>query len=312
MNTILRTPLNHPSVWRGSDFQADSLWSMTLTSDDILALESARKSAAGKSPHVWKTLLRDTHAGPLLDRLVHDLTHGRGFVVLRGLPVEKYTADELEDLYFGLGSYLGTVIPQNSTGEMVGRVTDIGAGPEAARRGYLTSAALAPHSDVGDLVGLLCVRKARMGGLSLIVSSTTIYNHILADHPEYLEVLYEGYIERWLDSTEGAPVSRNPIYNYTGGHLSCCFHPSAIRNGHAKSGIALTPLELDAMQYIQTLAMRPELRLEMDLQPGDIQFLNNRLVLHSRSAFEDYDDPGRKRLLLRMWINLSETTAGDS
>ncbi len=312
MSTILRTPLNHPSVWRGSDFPADSVWSMTLTSDDLAALESAREEAAGQPAHVWKTLLRDTPAGSLLDRLLRDLTQGRGFVVLRGLPVEKYTAAELEDLYFGLGSYLGTVIPQNSTGEMIGRVTDIGAGSDAARRGYLTRGALSPHSDVGDLVGLLCVRKARTGGLSLIVSSTTIYNHILADHPEYLEVLYEGYIERWLDSTGGAPVSRNPIYDYTGGHLSCCFHPSAIRNGHAKSGIALTPLELDVMQYIQALAMRPELRLEMDLRPGDIQFLNNRLILHSRFAFEDYDEPERKRLLLRMWINLPETPAADS
>jgi hypothetical protein len=312
MNTILRTPLNHPSVWRGRDLQSDGLWSRTLKSEDISTLESAKDAATGRPSTSWKTLLRDTHVGSLLDSLTHDLTCGRGFAVLRGLPAEKYTMVELENLYFGLGSYMGTVIPQNSAGEMIGRVADVGAGSDAARRGYLTRAALAPHSDVGDLVGLLCVRKARIGGLSLLVSSMTIYNHILSEHPEYLEVLYDGYIEQWLDSSGRAAARRNPVYDYRGGQLSCSFHPSAIRNGHAKSGIALTPLELDVMQYIQTLAMRPDLRLEMDLRPGDIQFLNNRLILHSRSAFEDYDEPERKRLLLRMWINLPETTERNS
>jgi hypothetical protein len=316
MSEILRTPLSDPSVWRGSDLQDSCLWTKDLTAADINLLESAlasrRDTTSSMARRTWRELLSNTHLGALLDSLADNLQYGRGFVLLRGLPVERYAPDDLTDMYLGIGSYLGAVIPQNIAGEMIGHVTNAGEKTQTAQRGYMTRAALAPHSDVGDVVGLLCVRKAREGGTSIIASSMMIYNHILANRPEYLETLYQGCIEHWLDSSSGVSQRRNPIYEYKKGRLGCSFHPSAIRNGHAKAGIALTPIEREVTQYIQTVAMQPDVRLEMDLEPGDIQFLNNRLVLHSRSAFDDYDEPERGRLLLRMWLNLPDRPEPDA
>ena len=172
-------------------------------------------------------------------------------------------------------------------------------------RGYVTPKGLDAHCDNCDTVGLLCVDRARSGGMSVIVSSTAIYNKLLAQRPDLLEALYQGYrydlrgegVTGSLDETS-EPV---PVFSYFDGRVRGWFHRRLILGGAEKAGVELTALQREALDFVADAAHDPELLLEHDLQPGDIQFLNNYAALHYRTPFEDGD--GHKRLLLRMWTN---------
>ncbi len=242
-----------------------------------------------------------------------ELEFGRGFVMLRGLSPETYDLETLKILYWGLGAHLGQVISQNSQGELLGYVTDHGENYQGGDyyrsnvRGHRTRARLFPHCDSCDLVGLLCVRPAESGGRSTIVSSMTIYNEILTHHPEYLEPLCAGFhFDLVGKGTEADQVSRTkiPVFSYFDGRLSCRFNKRQIEPGAEKTGTPLTPLQSQAIEYVREVSLRDDLSLNMDFQPGDIQLLNNHCILHSRDAYTDHAEAERKRLLLRLWLNV--------
>jgi alpha-ketoglutarate-dependent taurine dioxygenase len=175
---------------------------------------------------------------------------------------------------------------------------------------YTTAAAANPHNDPSDCVGLLCVRHAREGGRSMIASATSIYNRVVNEHPEYLPILHRGFPHDLRG--EGVTASLNettpdiPVFSDFGGKISCCLNSKSSRTARDKQGRPMTGTELAAIKYIEDLAESPELCLGMDFRPGDIQFLNNYTIIHTRTAFRDDPDPDRRRLLLRLWLNLHE------
>ena len=310
MSAIWTEPITSPKAWRGEDLARDASWIDALNAEEIADLERglATAKATGRPlDEIGREQFPLTALRPRLDAVVRELYDGRGFVVLRGLPVGRHSDDDVGLMFWGLGRYLGAALHQNPQGDLLGHVYDQGrAYGNIDVRGYETNAYLPYHTDAGDMVGLLCLRRGLSGGLSSIVSSVTVHNEILAHHPEYLGLLYNGfyYIRREAALT-GHGVSDRPIPVFGAardGVVSCRYIRNQINAGAVKRGVPLTSIETAALDHLDSLTRRGDLRLDMDLQPGDIQFINNYTVLHSRTEFVDGPEPHQKRHMLRLWL----------
>ncbi|HXJ84165.1 MAG TPA: TauD/TfdA family dioxygenase [Candidatus Methylomirabilis sp.] len=309
MSSIWTKPVVGPKAWRGDRLAHDPSWVMTLGPADIAELEQALGVARATGlplveidrEHFPLTALR-----PRLQRVLDEIYDGRGFVVVRGLPVERYADDDVGLIFWGIGRYLGTPLYQNPQGDLLGHVYDHGRTyGNIDVRGYETNALLPYHTDGCDLVGLLCRRRGLEGGLSSIVSSVTVHNEILAHHPEYLGLLYSGfyYIRREQALTGGGVSERPvPVFGCRDGVVSCRYIRNQINAGAVKRGIPLTTIEREALDYLDEVTRRPDLRLDMDLEPGDMQLCNNYTILHSRTGFVDGPGPDQKRHMLRLWL----------
>jgi hypothetical protein len=234
-------------------------------------------------------------------------------VLLRGIPRSRYSDEECEILYWGLGVQLGKPVSQNARGHLLGHVRDEGrdyADPYA--RGYQTNQRMDFHTDLlpVDVLGLFCMRAAKSGGASKLVSALTLHNVLLDERPDLLEILYGTFHLDWRgEEPEGeAPWFSIPMFSAREGKVSTriCSLPyfeSAVRFGEQ---YRLTDIQREALETVQEIANRPELMLTMEFREGDIQLINNHIMLHAREAFEDYDEPARQRHLLRMWIAVSD------
>ena len=310
MSLIQMQPVTGPKAWRGDQMAKDPSWAITLTRAEIDDLEGAL--AAAKATGLPLEQIGREHfplpvLGPRLADVLDELYDGRGFVVLRGLPVERYSDEDVGLMYWGMGRYLGSPLYQNPKGDLLGHVfhdTSRKYGDPDVR-GYISNVYLPYHTDGCDIVGLLSLRRGLEGGLSSIVSSVTIYNEILANHPEYLGLLYSGfYYIRREEVFTGTGLSERPIpvFGAKDGVVSCRYLRRQIDSGAERRGVPHTAFEKAALDYVDELTSRPDLRLDMDFAPGDIQLCNNYTILHSRTSFVDGPEPHQKRHLLRLWL----------
>jgi hypothetical protein len=309
MSSIWMKPIDTPSAWRGETLAAQTSWILTLTEAEIADVDRALATAKAtgrplediQREHFPLTVLQ-----PRLAQVLTELYEGRGFVVVRGLPVQRYSDDDVGLIFWGLGRYLGGPLYQNPQGELLGHVYDHGRTyGNIDVRGYETNAYLPYHTDAGDVVGLLCLRRGLEGGLSSIVSSVRVHNEILAQHPEYLGLLYNGfyYIRREAALTERGVSERPiPVFGNKDGVVSCRYIRNQINAGAVKREVELTTFEKAALDFLDEQTRRADLRLDMDLEPGDIQFINNYTTLHSRTEFVDGALPHQKRHMLRLWL----------
>ena len=309
MSSIWMKAISSPKAWRGETLARDTSWLVTLTAAEIADIDRAlatAKASRRSMEDIGREHFPLTTLGARLEQTVAELYDGRGFVVLRGLPVERYSDDDVGLIFWGLGRYMGSPLYQNPQGDLLGHVYDHGRTyGNIDVRGYETSAYLPYHTDAGDVVGLLCLRRAIKGGLSSIVSSVTVHNEILAHHPEYLGLLYNGfyYIRREAALTErGVSEKPIPVFGNQGDVVSCRYIRNQINAGAVKRGVPLTAIEQAALDYLDEQTRRPDLRLDMDLAAGDIQLVNNYTVLHSRTEFVDGAEPHEKRHMLRLWL----------
>lgn len=304
MSIILTQPLTTPAAWVAADFDHDDSWIHPLSAAQIGAIDAALAGLAARGLAFPRFTRADFPLGPLeplLARTAEELENGRGFCVLRGLPVERYSEAEIDTIYYGLGLHLGQPVGQNPRGDLIGRVMAVGDAAKKDTRVYETNLYLPYHSDPSDVVGLLSVRKARQGGLSSLISVAAIYNTILAEHREYLGL----YFRPWYFShlCEDRP-SLSPIFSVNAGKLSCRYLRQYLELGHEVMGQPLSRVEVEALDLFDRIIARPALRMDMMLEPGDLQFANNYAVLHSRNAFEDHADPEARRKLLRLWLKM--------
>lgn len=299
MNRILG-----PCAWRGADLAGDDAWIHVLSGAAIDEIDRALATVKARGLHFPDFAATDFPLPLLaadLARHADELENGRGFLLLRGLPVERYTDDEIHIVYYGIGLHLGVPVRQNPRGDLLGVVMNVGDANEKSTRVYETNRYLPYHSDPSDVVGLLCLRKARAGGLSSLVSVATIYNDILARHPEFLGLFYRPMYFAHL--CEPQP-SLSPIFSFHLGKLSCRYLRQYIELGHEIRNLPLSRVELAALDLFDEMIHQEDVRLDMMLEPGDLQFANNYAVLHSRTAFEDDADPARHRKMLRLWLKM--------
>jgi hypothetical protein len=309
MSSICMTPITDPKAWRGDRLTNDPSWIATFIDADIAEMEralAAAKSTGRAMAEIGREQFPLPTLAPKLARILDEIRNGRGFVVVRGLPVRRYSDDDVELILWGLGRYLGTPLYQNPQGDLLGHVYDHGRTyGNIDVRGYETNAYLPYHTDAGDVVGLLCLRRGLEGGLSSIVSSVAVHNEILAQRPEFLGLLYNGfyYIRREAALTERGVSERPiPVFGYADGMVSCRYIRNQINAAAVKREIPLTTFERAALDYLDEQTRRADLRLDMDLHPGDIQLINNYTILHSRTGFVDGLEPHQKRHMLRLWL----------
>jgi len=304
LSLILTTPVTGPAAWKGRDIAGDGAWMHVLSGSAIDAIDAALAGVKARGLRFPDFSREDFPIAGLaaeLARLADELENGRGFLLLRGLPVERYTDDEIAIVYYGLGLHLGVPVRQNPKGELLGSVMNVGDPTQKTTRVYETNLYLPYHSDPSDVVGLLCLRKARTGGLSSLVSVAAVYNEILAKHPEYLGLYYRPMYFAHL--CEPLP-SLSPIFSHHQGKLSCRYLRQYIELGHEIRNQPLSRVEIEALDLFDAVIHREDIRLDMMLEPGDLQFANNYAVLHSRTGFEDHDDPALRRRMLRLWLKM--------
>jgi hypothetical protein len=301
------TAVAGPAAWRGDQLAASPSWRYTLSAGELEELERALAIAkTGGRP--LAALRREDLPLPGLARTIEawrdEVATGRGFVLVHGFPVERWGPDDAAIVFYGLGLYLGTPGAQNPQGDLLGHVRDTGADAREVRA-YLTASNIAYHCDAADLVGLLCLKTARRGGTSRIVSSITVYNTLLAEHPELVDRLYEPFL---LDTHGEGGIDYIPIpaCRHAGGRLRTFWHADYFRSSHDYARVpACSGTERAVLEAYDAIAARPELYLDMELAPGDVQLLSNHTILHARTAYEDHAEPARKRHLLRLWVSLA-------
>ena len=227
-------------------------------------------------------------------------------MLIKRLPVERWTRRKAALAFLIIGAHLGNLRMQNGEGHLLGHVRDLGrSSQDPNTRIYQTRERQTHHTDSCDVVGLLCLQTAKSGGLSSLVSSTTIFNEIRRRRPDLLDVLVEPIeTDRRGEVPEGSkPYFNIPVFNYHDGLVSTIYQRQYIESARRFPGVApLTPLQIEALDLFDELADDPKLNLVMELQRGDVQLVHNHTILHDRTAFDDYPEPERKRHLLRLWL----------
>ena len=305
-------PVSGPQVWYGPEMaRRRAEWTRPLSPAElgeleaaVRALDSAGVDVAAIGPgHLPLPGLR-----PLVEQARRALLEGAGFILIRGLPVERWTPRQCAIAYVGLGVQIGEPVSQNAMGHVLGHVKDIGVDyAKPTGRGYQTAARLPYHTDSSDVVGLLCLRPAKAGGLSSIASSAAIHNEMLArGRPDLVAALMRPvHRDRRGEVPEGGREwYAVPVFNPTpGGGLATTYVRSAMRKAQRFPEVPRLTAEVEeACDLLDELAESPAVHLDMEFRPGDVQLLSNHWVLHSRTAFEDFPEPGRRRHLLRLWL----------
>ncbi len=303
--------ISDPSAWTGRDLRArETDWICRLTPTHRAELDAAiRVFQAAGTPlaQITPAQFPLPTLGPVLRALLDALLEGRGFALLRGFEVARYSREAQAIAYMGLGSHLGVARSQNAKGHLLGHVKDLGLDVSDPNvRYYQTHRKLEYHTDSCDIVGLLCLQTAKAGGESFIVSSMTLYNEVLARRPDLVPALFQPYpTDRRGEVPEGMqPWFDMPIFHWHAGRLSCIYVRQYIESAQQlfAQAVRLTPQQIEAMDLLDALSNDPDIHLSMAFQPGDMQFLHNHVILHSRNDFENWPQPERHRHLLRLWL----------
>jgi hypothetical protein len=308
-DAVRREPVGGPAAWRGETLARRHDWTVSLDADAVGELERAAETSERGGVDLG-SMRREDFPLPRLAtatrRWSRELTHGRGFLVVRGLPVERWSEEEASRVYWGLGLHLGLPGAQNLAGDLLGHVVDTGedAADPFVRR-YRTAGDIAFHCDLADAVGLLCLRTAKRGGASRIVSSVTVYDELVRRRPDLVDRLYEPVALDRREEARGGPgwVPAVPC-RFADGRLRTFYHSDYFRSAARHADAPVGPRERELFDVYEAIAAEPGIALDMQFQPGDVQLVSNHVVLHARTAYEDWAEPARKRHLLRLWLTL--------
>jgi alpha-ketoglutarate-dependent taurine dioxygenase len=306
-----------PRAWTSLDFHSASDWTLSLSDETRNELKSAVDHAKkrGVEPFSREDFPLPSFA-PTAAEIRRRLGDGIGFVVLRGLALDDYAEDEVQLLYAGIGTHLGTILPQNVRGDRLYSVRDEGIRVEAdygqtGVRFSKTNAAFDFHTDspsrvagnTPDVIGLLVLRSAKAGGESALVSAYTLHNILREERPEVLRRLYQPFwVDRRAELPPGEdPVLPVPVFRFDGS-LTARYLRFYITKGQEWKGEPLTSVDVEALDAFDKLMHRPGVAVTVPLQRGDLQLISNTFLLHSRTDYEDYAEPERKRHYLRLWL----------
>lgn len=314
-------PFEGRGVWRRDDFASPDAWTCRLSPAAVTELDDAmrRARAAGRViPLLTQADFPLPTFAPTLQAMRQDLESGRGFTLIRGLPIDRYSDEEAALIYWGIATHLAQPIPQNVKDEYLFSVRDEGynfqrdygaTGVRISR----TASAIDFHTDSSaayagytpDIVALLALQTAKSGGMSAFVSAQTLHNILLRERPGYLKRLYAPYyFDRRAELRPGeSPTLLTPIFTYKDS-LAIRYFRFNLMRGHETAGSPLTPADSDPLDFLESVCKRDELPVTLQMERGDMQFVNNRFVLHSRTAFEDHAEPEQRRHFLRLWMRL--------
>jgi hypothetical protein len=310
-------PIVSAQAWYGPHMASrPDEWVHKWSPDEIAEIEAAVMNVKGRAHdmmHISKSEFELPTVSRRLESIKLYVLNGPGFYLLRGLPVSRWSIEEATAAFWGLGLHLGEPCSQNGKGHVLGHVKNLGLDYQnPATRGYQTNARLPYHTDSSDIVGLFCLKTAKSGGLSSIVSSTTLYNEVLKQRPEWLANLMKPfYRTRWGEIPEGKlPWAEIPVFMEHRGRIIAHYVRSAIRKGQLLESVPkLTAKQEEALDFLDELAGDPAIHLDMTFEPGDIQLVCNHSTMHSRTAYEDFEQPEQRRHLLRLWLACADGPA---
>jgi hypothetical protein len=298
-----------PADWRGPEISARSDWIHRLSAAELAEIEAALAGVKRRGIGI-EAVNRDNFPLQLFPRIVeeaHDrLENDCGMFLIRGLPVEKHPVDDMRLVYWALGQYLGRAVSQSSKGDVLGDVRDLSRFNDGRGRGYQSSRNLEFHTDSCDVVCLLVIRVAKEGGRSMIASSVALHNEMVRSRPELADALY-GTFSGYSPGERAGGFWTQPVFSTQDGHFACKTGYVYFRLAAEKFPDKIPPLtetQIAALEYFQVIANRPDMHFSMLFQPGDLQMLNNHVMLHARTEFEDYEEEDRKRHLLRLWLSV--------
>lgn len=305
--TDLRT--DQPKAWYPEDLRADSNWMRPLTDlerEGLLTGLNAFKTSQTELTHATGADFPFEGIGDLIREIHSQLRQHFGLIVLKNFPTEDLNEEDIKTLYWGFTNHLGVLRPQGKNSALMNHVKDVGGIYRAAGgRGYNTNAELDFHVDFADYVGLLCIQDAKSGGISRICSSRRIIQDMQQQAPELVDALMQPlyYSRQDEEAPDELPYYRTSVLSIADGWFSCRFTRNHIRYADRHEGAsAPTDIQNKAMDWIDEAAQSDRYTFDMRLEPSDLQILNNHVTLHSRTAYQDYDEPQRKRSLLRAWI----------
>lgn len=313
MNSQTPAVAGRPQAWTAQEARQDTSWTLRLSSRQADSIKQALRHARSLD----KPLLEWEQADFPLDadtqaflRQAIATTQGRwGLCLVKGFPVDDWTEEETRMAYWGMGLYMGVGRPQNRASDFITDVRDAGGSYKVkGGRGYNTNAELDFHIDSSDVVALLCRRTAKSGGGSKVVSSIALHDEIARLRPDLLLVTYQPLFHSYQGAQDPSqpPYYRCPVFAIGDDYFCARMNRKNIVAAQRDFPEVprLTPQQNEAIELIEALMAGDRLCYTMELERGDFQILNSYVTLHSRTAFEDYDDPDQKRHLLRLWLSV--------
>ncbi len=302
-------PFSIPAAWRGDELFSRDDWFYQLSTSDVSELEKALSHSESKIVPVEDITKEDfplPSLGTRLARLQHDLENGSGGCMMRGLPVDRYSEEQVRHIFWGIASHVGTPISQSAKGERIFNVRDEGyVVGQAQARGPNTKKRLSFHTDRCDVIAFLCVKQARSGGENQLVSSVSVFNEMRNRRPDLARVLMQPfyYKRHNVDQGNEKPWIQQPIFSYFKGHFAASYLRVLIDRAYEMPELpGMTTEQSEALDVLEELSSDPSLHVTFRQDPGDMLFLNNWVTFHRREAFEDHDEPALRRHLLRIWL----------
>lgn len=309
-STVDLQPISGPSAWRGDELSGSTEWIYVLNDAECAELETLGRRFVADDPDLRSVTAADypfEACTALNDECAYQMDSGRGFILVRGLRTEEYGDTLAGAIFFIMGLHLGHPIGQNQMGDLLDHVVatsnktmaDAGALPSRIRD------RLPFHSDSSDVVALMCLRGAREGGASSLVSGTTIYNEIVRRRSDLAPLLFEPFHWDWRRQDPDSPelTYSSPIISHVDGTFSTYAGMSMIFSAQEYPGVpSLTAEQTEVLHLFDEISHEPGLPIDMDFQPGDVQWLLNYAALHSRTSYTDFPEPERRRHLLRLWL----------
>ena len=235
---------------------------------------------------------------------------GFGLFIINGACLKDFSLKEKISIYTLIAEILGELIIQNIKQEKIVEIKDVGKSMQSGGRYHETKEGGSHHTDspqwedVPDYLGLFCVHNAKKGGTNLFLSAYTIHNRILKGRKDLLNILYEKFhFDKRGEFKEGeSSTVFEPIFKFKDGKLYFRYLRNYIDAGHDIQNQPLSESQKEALTYLDNSMLEEDMIMSYDLKPDDMVFSDNHWVVHGRTAFEDYDDPNLKRLMLRTWI----------
>lgn len=301
-------PVGGDTAWLGADLADDTSWTVPIGPAAIAELRSTVADVTTFDVESSSRLLQPSATPALFDDVAtwrRDLTAGRGFVVVKGFPVTEWTSVQCEAACWIIGQLLGEPGAQNSDGDLLGHVRDLGPANHADERLYRTNQNIRFHCDAAEVVGLMCLATSPHGGRSRLVSSTTVHDLLHAESPALAARLFE---PMRLDARQPADshvrYTHRQLAAFDGERIRTFMHLDYLTSIERFDGVELDAVERACLERWETIAESPGVHLEMALEPGDLQLVNNHFVVHARTAYRD--DLGAPRHLLRLWLSLPD------
>jgi hypothetical protein len=309
--TMTDGPVRGEAAWRGDDLRRHPGWIERWSPAELAAFDDlvARRPAPPIEGLI--ELGPDDLALPAIEERVArwrpTLFGGRGLLLVRGLPVERWTDDESGLVYWAIGQAIGMPIAQNPANEVLGHVTDTGrqhSDPQV--RLYQTNADIRYHVDGAAVVGLACLRTARSGGASRVMSSVTVHDEVWRRRPDLAPELFGRFpVDRRDEQAPGEePYWLVPMARWDGDRLRTFFHADYMASSQRHpTAPRFTESQRQLLELIDEIGADPDIHLDMEFRPGDIQLIANETTVHARTGYVDWPDPDRRRHLLRLWLD---------